>query len=288
MKKSTVEKIKGFLQTKLGEKDQVIIDLKKELENAKVERGNKFVMNLPEHVKLETPEVQKVVFDHAVEIKNLNEIKIPEEIKVRNFPKEISINNLPKTKEVQKVEVINKESNTPPTWLEGVMSAFLGALGSMLAKVVQTIGKMTFKIELPDDFYTRPIQIIQIDRNTGKPLDRKNYQPVISTGGGGGGYSGAPANMPMSTILSGKKLIAHSGTAEALSDTSQYSKKVTITALYTNQGNIYIGNADVSAVNSIGIPLIVGQSFELAIDDLNKIYIDAEQDNDGVSYIALK
>jgi hypothetical protein len=166
------------------------------------------------------------------------------------------------------------------------MSAFLGALGSMLAKVVQTIGKMTFKIELPDDFYTRPIQIIQIDRNTGKALDRKNYQPVISTGGGG--YSGAPANMPMTTILSGKKLIAHSGTAEELSATSQYSKKVTITALYTNQGNIYIGNADVSAVNSIGIPLIVGQSFELAIDDLNKIYIDAEQDNDGVSYIALK
>lgn len=288
MKKSTVEKIKGFIQSKLSEKDQVIVDLKNELEQAKGKHGNNFVMNLPEKVKLETPEVQKVEFSHGVKVENLNEIKIPEEIKVRNFPKEVSINNFPKAKEVQKVEVINKESNTPPTWLEGVMSAFLGALGSMLAKVVQTIGKMTFKVELPDDFYTRPIQIIQIDRNTGKPLDRKNYQPIISSSGGGGGYSGAPANMPMTTILSGKKIIAASGAAEALSDTSQYTKKVTVTALYTNQGNIYIGNADVSAANSIGIPLIVGQSFELAIDDLNKIYIDAEQDNDGVSYIALK
>lgn len=289
MKKTMAEKIKDFVNSKLSEKNNVILGLQNELKEAKKAHANQFVMNLPEKLKLETPEIQKVYVNSPVEVKNLNDIKFPTEIKVLNlkdlkFPAEIKISNLPKDKEVQKVEVVNKDDgSTPPAWLEGIMGAFLSALSGMLVKVVSSIGKITFKIALPDDFYSRPIPMIQIDRNTNKALDRRNY--LIS--GGGSAVVNVQKQLPPTAIKSGKAIVTASGTAQPLAAEYTAISKITVTALYANQGNIYIGDDITLASEFIGVPLTPGQAIDIQINDLSKIYIDAEQSNDGVSFITL-
>lgn len=62
---------------------------------------------------------------------------------------------------------------------------------------------------------------------------------------------------------------------------------VTIQALYANAGDVVIGDSTViaSAGTRRGVALPAGASVTLYVEDLYPIYIDAENNNDGVSYI---
>ena len=66
---------------------------------------------------------------------------------------------------------------------------------------------------------------------------------------------------------------------------SQPTMVVTIKAKTANSGNIFVGDADVSSSN--GFILDAGEETTLGIDHaLDNIYIDTDNDGDGVSYIA--
>ena len=94
--------------------------------------------------------------------------------------------------------------------------------------------------------------------------------------------SGCSFSTP-STIYNGKKTITTAGTAEALASSTAV-KSVVIKALYSNTGKVYVGNSSVSSSN--GVELEAGDAIGIDIDNLNKIYIDADNDGEGVSYIA--
>lgn len=93
----------------------------------------------------------------------------------------------------------------------------------------------------------------------------------------------------------GEKTVAAAGTAEALlagPTTEIKVLSVTIKALSTNTGKVYIGDHTVAAAN--GFDLDPKDSLDLATDradraiDLSKIFVDAAQNGEGVRFIYLR
>ena len=82
-----------------------------------------------------------------------------------------------------------------------------------------------------------------------------------------------------STILAGEKTVTVAGVAEPLA-VSTTAKYVTIVAKTTNTGIIKVGNA-----TSQKVQLEATESILLVADNLNKIYIDATVNGEGVDYI---
>jgi len=82
------------------------------------------------------------------------------------------------------------------------------------------------------------------------------------------------------TFKGGQKTVSLAGTAEALgSDTP--IRGVTIVALKDNTGFVYLSD---STVDSSGDKLWAGDTRNIAIDNLNKIYLDVSVSGDGVTY----
>lgn len=94
------------------------------------------------------------------------------------------------------------------------------------------------------------------------------------------------SNIPFSAINDGRKTVAIAGTRVALA-TSIVAKKAIITAMINNTDYIVVGGSTVVALeaNRQGIPLIAGQSMELSIDNLDKIYLDAVVSGEGVTFV---
>jgi hypothetical protein len=87
-------------------------------------------------------------------------------------------------------------------------------------------------------------------------------------------------------VYNGRKTLASAGTRERLA-TDTFCKKVIITAMVENTGIIVVGGSDVVASQSTrqGIPLYPANSIEIATSNLNKVYLDAEVNGEGVTYI---
>lgn len=84
-----------------------------------------------------------------------------------------------------------------------------------------------------------------------------------------------------SYIGDGYKAVTTAGVKEALASSTQ-CRYVIIMALAANTGNIYIGGVTVSSTS--GRALVSLQSEKIDIDNLNKIYLDAEVSGEGVMY----
>ena len=80
---------------------------------------------------------------------------------------------------------------------------------------------------------------------------------------------------------SGQATVADAGTRAQL--TAQACKAVSIAANPDNTGNIFLGDVTVSSAN--GRILAPGDAVDLAIDNLNRLYIDAAVDGEGISYL---
>lgn len=90
-------------------------------------------------------------------------------------------------------------------------------------------------------------------------------------------------NVP-TTINNGKTAVSTSGTRVTLA-ASTVVKSVTIKALITNTGLIYVGNATVASTN--GYQLAAGDSISLDIANLNTVNLDCDNSGEGVSYISI-
>jgi hypothetical protein len=92
-------------------------------------------------------------------------------------------------------------------------------------------------------------------------------------------------------VGNGKKTVTAPGTHETLA-TSTEVLSVTIKALSTNTGKVYVGDHTVAAAN--GFELDPRDSIDLSTDDpshvinLNSIYLDVAVAGEGVSYFYLR
>lgn len=86
------------------------------------------------------------------------------------------------------------------------------------------------------------------------------------------------------TIFNGKTLVTTAGTRVVLAS-SQAIKSVTVKALSTNTGFIYVGDTSVSSTN--GFQLSAGDSVSMDIANLNTVNIDSSVNGEGVTYFAV-
>lgn len=86
------------------------------------------------------------------------------------------------------------------------------------------------------------------------------------------------------TIFNGKTTVTTAGTRVILAS-SQAVKSVTIKALSTNTGFIYVGNTSVAASN--GFQLLAGDSISMDIANLTTVNIDSSVNGESVSYIGI-
>lgn len=88
-----------------------------------------------------------------------------------------------------------------------------------------------------------------------------------------------------SAIGDDRKTVTAAGTAESLA-ASTVCKLVTVTALLTNTAPVCVGGSTVVASpgSRKGVILAPGDSYEVAIDNLSTIYIDAAVSGEGVAY----
>lgn len=85
-------------------------------------------------------------------------------------------------------------------------------------------------------------------------------------------------------IYTGSKTVTTAGTQVPLTSTSTGIHTVVVKAKSANTGVIYIGNSDVDS--SSGLPLAAGEALTITINNLNKVYIDASVNGEGVNYFA--
>lgn len=83
------------------------------------------------------------------------------------------------------------------------------------------------------------------------------------------------------SISDGSKDVTTAGTAVPLSS-STTCLSVNVQAKTSNSGAIYVGGSSVD--NSRGAKLLAGDSIPIDIDNLNKVYIDSDNNGDGVTY----
>ena len=84
-------------------------------------------------------------------------------------------------------------------------------------------------------------------------------------------------------IVNGQQTISITDTAVPLVSVSTSVAGVIIQALAANSGNVYVGDASVTTAD--GFELQPGQATSVAIDNLDKIYINGTV-SDGVCFIA--
>ncbi len=86
----------------------------------------------------------------------------------------------------------------------------------------------------------------------------------------------------------GQKNVTSAGTAEQLPDvTVPDGCQLTIIAKPGNAGTIYLGKskADAESVTNRFDGLVAGLAASLKIDNANKVWVNASDDGDGVSYL---
>lgn len=88
------------------------------------------------------------------------------------------------------------------------------------------------------------------------------------------------------TVSDGRKIVAIAGTRETLVAAPTTAKCLTITAETGNTGIVVVGGVTVVAALATrrGVPLNAGVSYEVVIDDLQKIYIDTTVSGNGVTF----
>lgn len=91
--------------------------------------------------------------------------------------------------------------------------------------------------------------------------------------------------VPAKKIVNGQKTVTNAGVAETLVAASRAVKSVSVKALSTNTGVVYVGDVNVDSTN--GRELQAGESLDIDIDDLVKIYLDVSVNGEGVSYAAI-
>jgi len=176
-----------------------------------------------------------------------NQVKIP---KFPEFPKEIEVKNFPESDAPKIVQAIKELGQR----LKAAITAFI-------------------KNQRPNE----AIPVVLVDR------EKKQFYNAMFNMGGVSVEVDEVEEKGHGSVGTFRKTISNAGTAEQLPNHS--CKRVVVQALSDNSGAIEIGDSNVVASEGTqrGIRLFPTQSIELFVSNTNLIYIDAENNGDGVS-----
>lgn len=91
-------------------------------------------------------------------------------------------------------------------------------------------------------------------------------------------------------MTGGRKVVTTGGTREQVVTSETPCSAVVVQALRTNSGNVMIGGSDVDVTvgSENGLDLTPGQTAVINLQDLSILYIDADNNGEGVNYLLLK
>jgi len=93
-------------------------------------------------------------------------------------------------------------------------------------------------------------------------------------------------SLPIATTLTGgSAIVAASGTAMALG-TSLVTKSIYVGAIIDNSSFVCVGDSNVDKDTNQQIVLYAGDSAVLDITNRSAVYVDADENDDGVNYLA--
>ena len=87
--------------------------------------------------------------------------------------------------------------------------------------------------------------------------------------------------VPAEAVWTDRLAVTAAGTRRQLPDLP--CRSVAVKALAANLGTVYLGGVYVNAAN--GFPLAASEVINLAIDNVHRLYLDADNDGDGVAYL---
>lgn len=114
-------------------------------------------------------------------------------------------------------------------------------------------------------------------------IDNGAGVPVVATAAT---FSASPAGY--TTVVSGRKAVASAATAEKLVAATTACKRVSVAADLGNTNPVVVGGSTVVAANGSqnGIILVPGNApVDIAIDDVSKLYVDAQTNGDAVCFV---
>lgn len=92
----------------------------------------------------------------------------------------------------------------------------------------------------------------------------------------------SPHPVPIS-VVTAQVTVPVPGEAVQLPDNP--CRSVSIAALPGNAGNVYVGDSGVTSAN--GRTLAARDGVDMAIDNTNKLWVDAAQADEGISFLAV-
>lgn len=310
----TVEKIEQGVD--VNNLDEITASLRNELA-----RANEPLAKVMKQLKMTTEEQTKVIKDleekavedfnsqyqtvivkrvrDKVEVSNLHEISFPSQLNVSNFSdlvpylqdlaNKISALRLDVKVDAPQITVQPTPINIPATVFPEQFAApeidltpILKALEAGL-KVLRTNGK------------ANPLAVRFADGGGNWVKDLFNKQAATTTQflsdvsyiKSADGTRINPATnesvAPPSAINGGSQVITTAGTKVQLTSTSTASRYVIIVGKTTNTGKIYVGGSSID--NTRGRPLNAEQSEKIDINDISKIWLDADVNGEGVTYL---
>lgn len=139
---------------------------------------------------------QKLEIPSEFKISNLDQLKQPESITIKNqpvFPEAVSIKNWPVQKElpeVQKVMIVDnpeKQEEAAPTWLPDFAISFLTGLteifSTIATKTLEAASAITWKTKIEVSGHTKTVLV---HPKTGKAIDPALFSPTVNVSGSKG------------------------------------------------------------------------------------------------------
>ena len=132
-----------------------------------------------------------------------------------------------------------------------------------------------------------------VAKKTPLPVILVNEKTEYYTAGGGGSVSmiggGSVGGRPMNNTVFGSSSLVVSTAGTPVQFPDQGCAEVTITAMETNTDVVTVGGHNVKGAKAsrIGQPLEPLQSYTIAIDNLENIFLDSVEDGEGVTFTYL-
>ncbi len=246
-----------------------------------------FIAKLNKSTK-ESP-VQKVAIVNPQEKINIGNYPDEQKVFVKNQPEvqKVKVENQP---EIQKVRVVGQkdiefpkvqkvEVTNPPEKSAGWVPELVVLAVKGIADMFTKLWARGLSVKVDDS--ERPIRVVVVDMY-GRPIKHETPAVMIPMMMGGGGAR--KDESPSKECHSGQMTITSAGTNQVLG--SDLARSITIKAFVGNTGNIYVGDSSVSSAT--GFILAGGDTVSMDIGFLDKIFIDADVNGEGVSFIYIK
>ena len=229
--------------------------------------NKQYEVNFPEQIKAEITNQKEIVLPQTQDVKIVNQQGYPTEIKISNlpkqkdFPSEIKVSNLPKPQSDKGLR-------------EHLTKLFTG--------IWEATKEHTAKIFITNRTPKEAIPVVLVDAE-----GKQKYTAIFSGGGSGGGGTSGTQDVNILSEVAPSTLVAFITDIPTAGARVQLATNVIIAGIIeapsTNTGNVYIGGSDVSST-VFGSELQPGQSAGIAINNTNKIYIDAATSGDDVAF----